>query len=100
MSINNVKSNLIIFHKVKENETIEQIAKIYNINVQLLKYENKIDEVFAGDLLFIPQQNQNIYIVQPTDTLPSIAKKLNITVEQLKQKNNCLNIFIGQKLMY
>lgn len=89
-----------IIHRVEKNETIEQIAKLYNQTKEVLLEVNGLKrQIEEGDRLLIPKKNKAIYVVKPLDTIPKIAKKFNVTENQIKKENNTEKIFIGQVLV-
>ena len=42
-------------HIVKENETLEQIIKLYETNMETVKMYNEVDKIKMGDKLIIPE---------------------------------------------
>ena len=89
--------NSTILHRVQKDETLEDIAKIYNISTQILK-QNITKNLYAGNCLAICGLNKKYHIVKPCETILSIAKQYDISAEQLLQKNKITKIFIGQML--
>lgn len=81
---------------VKENETIEDIAKRFNLTVNDLQSVNDINlyEIKPGDELNIPfilSEDFIYYEVEKGDTLKNIANEKNISVATLAHLNG-LNI--------
>ena len=77
---------------VKENETIEDIAKRFNLTVNNLQSVNDINlyEIKAGDKLNIPfilSEDFIYYEIQSGNTLKQIADERNISVKTLAQLN-------------
>ena len=77
---------------VKENETIEDIAKKFNLTVNDLQSVNDTNlyEIREGDLLNIPfilSEDFIYYEIQEGNTLRSIAKERNIDVATLAHLN-------------
>lgn len=57
------------FYKVKEGQTLEEIAATFRLPPALLVFENALkSEVGAGEVLKIPEPNGNLYTVQAGDT--------------------------------
>lgn len=100
MRIEEIKQKNIVY-KVKENETLSDIAKKFNTTVESLKLENKINEVDFGDVIIIFKKNLALHVVKPAETLLDIAKKYHTTIKHIIEVNNLVstNIFIGQKLV-
>lgn len=91
-----------IIYFVKNNESLDMIARKFCVSVNSLREDNDLStsyEVMEGDILWIRKRNRAIYIVKPADTLESIAKKFNVTIDYLKKVNNIKAIFIGQKII-
>jgi LysM repeat protein len=101
---------------VREGQTLEQIANLYNTSVESLQQQNCLEstDITGVTVVFVPWPTQSratsvqcgppagwvIYIVQPGDTLTSIAAMFGTSVNQLINAN-CLKtttIFVGQRL--
>ena len=94
------------YYEVQKGDTIEKIAKQYDISVQYLKDLNNMteDNIKEKEILIVPLTtltNIDSYTVQAGDTLWNISKKNNITVEDLKEANNLNSnlLKIGQTLL-
>ncbi|MBQ7104826.1 MAG: LysM peptidoglycan-binding domain-containing protein [Bacilli bacterium] len=77
---------------VKENETIEDIAKKFNLTVNEIGRVNDINlyEIKAGDTIYIPFILSNDFIyyeILEGDTLKNIASTLNIDYKTLAYLN-------------
>ncbi|PRX22387.1 murein DD-endopeptidase MepM/ murein hydrolase activator NlpD [Orenia metallireducens] len=92
-------------HKVVVGDTLESIARGYDVSVDMIKRLNKLTswELKVGEELIIPQNgleelaeyNLNkviTYILKPEDSLAEIARKFNTTVEVLQRVNNIEDI--------
>ena len=89
--------NETVLHQFSENETIFDVAKKYNISVELLK-RNKTQNIYAGQCIAISGLNKKYHIVKPTETILSISTLYHTTPELILKKNNVQQIFIGQLL--
>lgn len=77
---------------VKENETIDDIAKKFNLSVNDLGRVNDINlyEIKAGDIINIPfilSEDFIYYEIVEGDTLKNIASNLNIGINTLAYLN-------------
>jgi len=101
--VNNKKG----WHTVQKGETLYSISKLYGMNVEDLKKQNKLksNELSVGMSLKVDERKSNnskdqTHTVIKGETLYSISKKYGISVEKLRRLNklssNELNI--GQEL--
>jgi LysM repeat protein len=81
-----------------EDQTLEEIASMFDLNPQQIKAVNKIQTVKKGQFLVL--ETPRFYTVKPLDTFEKIAQKLDVTKEHLMQKNSTKVLFIGQILVY
>ena len=77
---------------VKENETIDDIAKQFNLQISDLASVNDINlyELKPGDEINIPfilSQDFIYYVIEQGDTLKNISEKSNIDLEVLAHLN-------------
>ena len=85
--------------KVKEGQSLENIAEEYGTSVSEIKSLNNIDvDVKEGQTLKILEDN--IYTIQEGDTLNKIAEKFDVNVSDLKEWNNLSSelILVGDEL--
>lgn len=86
-------------HIVAKDETLADIALIYNIPIEVIVSQNSstVKEITAGLPLVIPFVNVNeefltkdkIYrIVKPKETLFSLSREYKVSVDQIKKANN------------
>lgn len=72
------------FYKVKEGQTLAEIAATFRLPPALLIKENALkSEVRAGKILKIPAPNGNLYTVQAGDTKPLLSG----SEENFRRKN-------------
>lgn len=107
------------FYSVKEDETLLDVAKAYNVSLAELKRANNLEttlinqgqklrvknfdlttELASEDDANFENNNSNFHIVEKGNTLYSLASDYNISVNQLKSLNNLKSNLIeeGQKL--
>ena len=80
-------------YKIKDGDTLESIAKMYNTTLDIL-YEingiNKNYKVEPGAYLIVPTVREQLfdsYVVKKGDTIYDIAKRLGVTVDDLMGLN-------------
>ncbi|WP_400080036.1 LysM peptidoglycan-binding domain-containing protein [Winogradskyella sp. R77965] len=113
------------FHIVKENETLFDLSKMYNVSLTELKRANNLETTLidTGQRLRVKNldvhinlasqkdanasyesysnnNSSNFYMVEKDDTLFGLARRYNLSVNQLKSINNLNSnlIYVGQKL--
>ena len=106
-------------HTVARGETLNSIARLYGLSVQVIASANGINNpnrIYAGQVLRIPPLSQPIppqppqpppsgnitYVVQRGDTLAGIARRFNTTAQAISAANNIANpnrIYAGQVLV-
>ncbi|GAB4165091.1 MAG: hypothetical protein Tsb0033_26740 [Winogradskyella sp.] len=111
-----------VYHTVKENETLLDIANKYQTTLTVLKEANslettlvdvgqklkvgnfeslEVDKVSDPKATHSIQGDGNIHIVEKDDTLYSLAKQYGLTVNELKNLNGLTSnlIKVGQELL-
>jgi membrane-bound lytic murein transglycosylase D len=83
-------------YTVKSGDTLWDIARLFNISVEVLKRANKVKGlIHPGDQLFIPlSQKIIVYEVKKGDTLWDIAKKFKTTPKNIRSLNEFSSSFI------
>lgn len=80
-------------YSLKKGETLSQVAKNFNIDLETLKDINNIyyeDQVRAGMDVIVPKNRDNYfnyYVIETGDNLYEIARKYNINPELLASMN-------------
>lgn len=87
-------------YRVEEKDSLESIAKNFNVSINKIKLDNNIQDIYPGCVLYINTINTKTYIVQPLDTIESIANKLNVDKFTLINNNKITKLYIGQKIEY
>ncbi len=86
-----------ILYRAKQGETLSDIAKKYNIGMEVLR-QNPTKDLYEGQCILICGLDKKYHIVKPAETISSIAKMYNTSPEVILEKNNTQQIFIGQLL--
>jgi len=109
------RSTRIVYHKVRQGETLSTIARRYRTSVKSIARANNIRKnnlIVAGKRLKIPKKgavsrvrepkykHTSKYIVKRGDSLWIIARRFDTTTKKLQKLNNLLNtkLHIGQVL--
>ena len=84
------------YYQVKKGQTLREIADYFSVSEFLLVKENGLmEEVWAGQILRIPEERGNVYFVQAGDT-----KRLLCGSEEEYIKKNGTDIFyIGMRVI-
>ena len=101
--INNQTNNNIQY-VIKPGDTLYNIAKRYNTNVDEIKRINNLNTnmLKIGETILIPStSNYQTYVIRTNDTLEGIALKYNTTVENIMKANNLLtdDVTVGQIIL-
>lgn len=90
-------------YTVKNGDTLYQIANQFHTSIGNLRYINNLKNnvLMIGQILKIPQSQENLYTVKIGDSLWSIAEEYKTTVSELQKVNNLssTSLKIGQKLI-
>ena len=80
-----------INHAVEEGETLWTIAYKYELNIDTLRWANKIDDpnnLKVGSIITVPPVNGMVYMTKNGDTLIRIASSWGVTTADLKKFNS------------
>ncbi len=84
------------FYKVKQGQTIKEIAAAFCVSEwKLVKENNLVHEVFAGQILAIPKQKGNVYFVQEGDTKTLLCG----SESQFDEKNGTSVLYPGMRVI-
>lgn len=93
-------------HRVSPHETLSSIASQYGVSVDSLIGNNQYivnpNLIFPGQVLIIPDQNRQFYVVRPGDTLSEISQRFGVPISILVNVNELANadrIYVGQVLL-
>ena len=101
--INNQTNNNIQY-VIKPGDTLYNIAKRYNTNVDEIKRINNLNTnmLKIGETILIPgTSNYQTYVIRTNDTLEGIALRYNTTIEDIMKANNLLtdDVTVGQIIL-
>ena len=101
--INNQTNNNIQY-VIKPGDTLYNIAKRYNTNVDEIKRINNLNTnmLKIGETILIPgTSNYQTSVIRTNDTLEGIALRYNTTVENIMKANNLLtdDVTVGQIIL-
>ncbi len=97
--LNNNGSIYFVEYVIKENDTLEKIASMYNVTLNDLKNYNNLDKLYLVDdqVLTIPQMSMRHEVVA-TDTIDYILRKYDMTLQELVDLNQDKLLVIGSYL--
>jgi len=77
--------DIVETYKVKDGDTLAEIAKSFGLQVDTIKWANdlKADTIAPGDNLKIPPVDGIVYKVKSGDTIYSIADKFNTNAQKI-----------------
>jgi LysM repeat protein len=88
------------YYRVKTGDTIQGLCQRFNAETNnIIRNNNNID-LYAGEWVFIKQNDYIQHIVKPCETIVEISNHYKISVDDIKTKNKLSSnkLFIGQKL--
>lgn len=83
-------SDQISIYVVREGDTLSQIAEMYDVSVNTIKWSNNLSSntLKTGETLVILPISGVKHTVQKGDTLASVAKKYNGDIDEIAAYNN------------
>ena len=83
------------FHRVEKGQTLADIAAYYSTSVYLLVKENGLKcPIFVGQVLIVPKERGNLYVVKEGDT-----KTLLCGSAEHYEKLNGKSFYIGMRVL-
>ena len=91
----------IIYVQVQKNDSLDIIARKFNVDIRNIVRNNPNIDLYEGEILKINRKSQVYHIVKPMENLLVIATKYNTSVEDIMIKNNLTSkrLFVGQNLI-
>ncbi len=91
-----LKTERYQFYKVKEGQNLREIADYFSVSEWLLAKENGLTgAVYKGQILKIPHEYGNVYIVKEGDTKELLCG----SVENYERKNGTNAFYIGMRVI-
>ena len=91
------------YYKVTKGDTLFNVARKYNVNVNMLSMLNGLDNedyIYPNQVIMIPKENVRIYITAEGDTLQNIIKGINADTNKFLMENNNLYLLPEQLIIY
>lgn len=86
-----------VFYRINKTDNLKKISIQFLVPESVLIFENNLsNEVFCGQILYIPSYNYKAYMVKPLENIESVCKKFNIKKEDFIKKNKTDIVFDGQ----
>ena len=97
-------ADLIVKYKVKSGDTLNGIARHFDVGPMTLWWANKLtskDELHVGQTLRIPPTNGLVVTVKDTDTLDSLAAQYDVDASKVMELNGLEDptLVVGQVLV-
>jgi len=99
ISDNKPSPDQISLYVVRENDNLSQIAKMFNVSVNTIRWANDLsadEPIHTGQVLIILPITGIQYTIKKGDTIKSIAKKFSADADEILQYND---IATNQKLI-
>ena len=91
------------YYKVNQGDTLFNIAKKYNVSVNMLSMLNGLnneDYIYQNQIIMLPKENVRIYITAEGDTLQNIIKGINADASKFLMENPNLYLLPEQLIIY
>ena len=91
------------YYKVQSESTLYGLAKLKDINPELLSAMNGLDVedfVYRDQLIIIPKTNYAFYITKQGDTLETVSQTFGANINNLLEHNRVIYLHSGQLLVH
>lgn len=91
------------FYTINKGDTLFNIAKKYNVNMEILAMLNGLDVddyIYDKQVIMVPKNGINLYITAEGDTLQNILKGINGDINKLIVENPSLYLLPEQLIIY
>lgn len=96
------KDNYYNTYTIQKGDSLFKIAKMYNINPELLAALNGLefdDYIYPNQELLIPKSNYSYYLTTEGDTIDSIAKVFKTDIDKILKENKTIYLMSGQLIV-
>jgi len=91
------------YYKVKQGDSLYQIARDNNIDFKILAEVNGLDlndYIYPNQMIMIPKDNVRYYITSENDTLMDLSNKLGTNLNNILSQNDKILILPGQLIVF
>ena len=91
------------YYKVNQGDTLFNIARKYNVSVDMLSLLNGLDNedyIYPNQIIMLPKENVRIYITAEGDSLQNIIKGINADTNKFLMENSNLYLLPEQLIIY
>ena len=96
------KERYFEYYTIKAGDSLYAIAKMYNINpdlLALLNGLNKDDYIYPNEEILIPKSNYSYYVTAEGDTLDLVAQKFKENIKDMIEDNDTIYLLPGQLIV-
>ena len=91
-----LKTERVKYYRVKEGQTVREIAEYFSVSPYLLAKNNGLErEPAKGSILQIPKESGNVYVVQEGDSKALLCG----SAESYTKKNGTDIFYIGMRVI-
>ena len=91
------------YYTIKKGDSLYKIADKYGVDYKLLALINGLnvdDYIYIDQVIAVPKNGVNYYVVKDNESLIDIANKLNLSVNDIINQNNQLYLVPEQLIVY
>ena len=97
-----IKNNRFMTYTIKKGDTLYEIARRYNVDVNTLIMLNgleKDDFIYPNQEIIIPRDEVKVYITKNGDTLESVLADNNLLLDELYSRNSEIYLLPDQMII-
>ena len=91
------------YYTIKKGDSLYKIAEKYGVDYKLLALINGLnvdDYIYIDQVIAVPKNGVNYYVVKDNESLIDIANQLNLYVKDIINQNNQLYLVPEQLIVY